>query len=298
VVRYVAHTPGGTLFFTAADVVLALENAACGLDAAASGPGPRTAAPIPPSILRLHFVDAAPATLIGGQEGTGRVNYLRGDDPRGWATNLPTYTGIVYSGLYPGVDLQYSGVGGQLKGTYTLAAGADPARLRWRYDGATGVQVDAAGNLHITWAGAPLIEQAPLAWQERDGQRVAVAARYAVAADGSIGFVLGRYDRTAPLTLDPTLTYSTYLGGADADEATGIAVDGAGNVYLTGYTYSTNFPLSSAYQGGLAGAFDAFVTKLNADGTSLIYSSYLGGSGTESGAAITVVGAGNAYLTG
>jgi hypothetical protein len=297
-VRYVAHTPGGTLFFTAAGVVLALENPACGADTAASSPGPRTAAPAPPSVLRLHFVDAAPATLIGGQEGTGRVNYLRGADPRAWATNLPTYTGIVYSGLYPGVDLQYSGVGGQLKGTYTLAAGADPARLRWRYEGATGVQVDAAGNLQIAWAGASLTEQAPLAWQDRDGQRVPVSARYAVAADGSIGFVLGSYDRAEPLTLDPTLTYSTYLGGADADEATGIAVDGAGNVYLTGYTYSTNFPLSTAYQGGLAGGFDAFVTKLSPDGTSLVYSTYLGGSGNESGAAITVDGTGNAYLTG
>ena len=249
-VRYVAHAPGGTLFFTAADVVLALENPVCGA-AAASGPGPRTAAPAPPSILRLHFVDAAPATLVGGQEGTGRVNYLRGNDPRAWADRSADLYGIVYSGLYPGVDLQYSGAGGQLKGTYTLAAGADPARLRWRYDGATGVQVDAAGNLHIAWAGAPLTEQAPVAWQERDGQRVAVAARYAVAADGSIGFALGAYDRTQPLILDPTLTYSTYLGGSDADEATGIAVDGAGNVYMTGYTYSTNFPPSERLPGQL-----------------------------------------------
>jgi hypothetical protein len=119
-----------------------------------------------------------------------------------------------------------------------------------------------------------------------------------VAADGSIGFALGSYDRTQPLTLDPTLTYSTYLGGNDTDEATGIAVDSAGNVYVTGYTYSTNFPLSSAYQGSLAGAYDVFVTKLNATGSALIYSTYLGGSGTESGAAIAVDAAGNAYITG
>jgi len=298
-VRFLAHATGGTLFFTPNEVVLALEDRACRpTGAAESGPGPRTAAPALPQTLRLQFVDTAPATLVGGHDAPGRVNYLRGTDPRGWATDLPTYTGITYSGLYPGVDLQFTGADGQLKGTYAVAAGADPATIRWRYAGARGVRVDAAGNLHIAWAGEPLIEQAPLAWQVRDGQRVAVAAHYSVAADGSIGFVLGAYDRAQPLTLDPTLTYSTYLGGSDADEATGIAVDSAGNVYLTGYTYSTNFPLSNAYQGSMGGAFDVFVTKLSADGSSLIYSTYLGGSGTESGAAIAVDGAGNATITG
>jgi hypothetical protein len=299
-VRFLAHSAGSALFFTPGEVVLALEDRGCRPPGgpAAAGPGPRTAAPAPPRTLRLQFVDPAPATLVGGHDAAGRVNYLRGADPRDWATDLPTYTGITYSGLYPGVDLQFTGAGGQLKGTYALAAGADPARIRWRYAGARGVRVDAAGDLHITWAGEPLIEQAPLAWQVIDGQRVAVAARYSVAEDGGIGFLLGAYDRTQPLTVDPTLTYSTYLGGSDADEATGIAVDSAGNVYLTGYTYSTNFPLSSAYQGNLAGAYDVFVTKLSADGSSLIYSTYLGGSGTESGAAITVDGAGNATITG
>ncbi len=299
-VRFLAHAPGGTLFFTPAEVVLALDDLTCRQDGeAAPESRPRTAAPAPPQTLRLQFVAAHAATLVGGHEGTGRVNYLHGDDPGAWTTDLPTYTGITYSGLYPGVDLQYAGAGGQLKGTYTVAAGADPTAIRWRYAGATGLTVDAAGSLHIRWAGAPLTEQAPLAWQlGADGMRVPVTARYSVAADGSIGFALGAYDRTQPLTLDPTLTYSTYLGGSDADEATGITLDSAGNVYVTGYTYSTNFPLSGAYQGSLAGAYDVFVTKLNAAGSALIYATYLGGSGTESGAAIAVDGAGNATVTG
>jgi hypothetical protein len=255
----------------------------------------------------VRFVDASPAVALRSAAALpGRVNYFLGDDPAGWRTAIPTYARVTYAGLYPGIDLEYSGDGGQLKGTYTVAPGADPARIRWRYEGARGVSLAAGGSLRIELA-APdgaavpqVIEQAPVAWQQAGGQRVPVSARYVLAADGSLGFALGRYDPARPLVLDPIqLVYSTYLGGAGADTGTAVAVDAAGRTYVTGYTSSTNFPLDSPLQptyGG--GGYDAFVTKFNPRGTALVYSTYLGGFGADAGAGIAVDAVGSAYVVG
>ena len=325
-VRFQVRGLGGTLFFTPGEVVLSLP---------ASAQVPRSHAPLdmptdaldpqvdaspghhrdvpptlstPPAVLRLRFEGANPAPeVIGADRLPGIVNYFIGNDPAKWRTNLPTYAGIVYRELYPGIDLRYGGVGGALKGTYTVAPGADPSRVRWRYDGATSVRVDeGTGDLLIqlsAGAGADgesrtLTERAPVAWQSIDGQRASVSVRYVIGSDGSIGFAVGDYDLSNPLILDPTLIYSTYLGGSGTDVGNGIEVDSAGNVYITGLTYSTDFPTESPPYGALGGSVDVFVTKLNAAGSALLYSTYLGGSGTDEGQGIAVDSAGNAYVTG
>jgi RHS repeat-associated protein len=179
-------------------------------------------------------------------------------------------------------------------------AGAIPAR---------DVQVDAAGNLlvlvNLPVAGQPratrpytLTEQAPIAWQTLVDRQVPVAARYVVAANGSVGFALGAYDQTQPLIIDPTFSYSTYLGGSGLELATDIAVDSDGNSYITGVVDSTNFPTVNPLQSTTAGDFDVFVAKLNATGTALVYSTYLGGSCGDEGKALALDAAGNVYLTG
>jgi hypothetical protein len=110
---------------------------------------------------------------------------------------------------------------------------------------------------------------------------------------------VAQYDPKQPLVIDPVLVYSTYLGGSDYDFGNGIAVDGAGNAYVTGQTYSTNFPTRNApYPQFAGGVDDAFIAKLNAGGTALVYSTYLGGGGIDSGIGIAVDGAGNTYVTG
>src|SRR5262249_7727304 len=97
---------------------------------------------------------------------------------------------------------------------------------------------------------------------------------------------------------DPVLSYSTYLGGSDEDVGHGIAVDAAGNAYVTGYTLSTNFPVVAAFQGSPKLLYNAFVTKVSASGASLVYSTYLGGSNNDLGQGIAVDASGNAYVTG
>jgi beta propeller repeat protein len=293
--RFVTHAAGGTLSFLPTEVALTLENAP-----ASASPG-QPATPDPTTV-RVQFLGAAPAAVTGGAELPGKVNYLLGNDPARWRTNLPTYSDIRYQDLYPGITLTYAGQAGRLKGTYTVAPGADPARIRWRYTGASNVAVDAQGNLQIDVPAASahsarLTEAAAVAWQETPAGRVPVSARYTLAADGAIGFALGAYDRARPMIIDPTLTYATYLGGSSADNAYSVAVDGAGAVYVAGTTSSSNFPTVNPYQGDQPLA-DAFITKIDPAGATVVYSTYLGGGGTDQGFGVAVDAAGQAYLAG
>lgn len=291
-VRFQARGLGGGLFFTPNEVVLTL---------------PARAEKFARQAVRLHFEGAnATPEIIGVEPLPGRVNYFSGNDPTHWQTDLPTYAGVVYRQLYKGIDLRFDGTSRSLKGTYTLTPGADPGAIRWRYEGAAGLQVDeASGNLRIILAAVQphaeepvLIEQTPLAWQEFEGQRLPVKVRYHLKADGSIGFVLGEYNPAHPLTIDPSLTFSTYHGGSDFEEATGIAIDGAGNIYVIGDTASTNFPTQNPLFATKTGSNDVFVTKFNPAGNTLLYSTYMGGSNTDAGNDIAVDSAGNAYITG
>jgi len=285
-VRFQVHDRSGTIFFTTSEIVLTL-------------PATEQA---PSSVVRLRYEGANPnPKVVGLGRLPGIVNYFIGNDPAQWHTNLPTYAGIVYQHLYPGIDLRYEGTSGRLKGTYIIAPGADPARIRWRHDGATSVRLDeSTGDLLIALTGATLIEHAPIAWQEINGQRVSVAVRYVLGDDGNVGFALGSYDPTQPLTIDPTMSYGTYLGGSLPEEAEGIAVDGAGNAYVVGTTHSTDFPTTAgSYQPSFPGGNKCvFIAKISATGDAWVYSTYLGGSGDDEGHGIAVDSEGNAYITG
>ena len=244
-VRFQARALGGSVFFTPGEVVLALPAAESGQTA----------------VLRLRFSGANLApTITGAARQPGTANYFTGADRARWRTDVPTYGAIVYHQLYDGVDLHYDGELGQLKGTYQVAASADPGRIHWRYDGAASTRIDADGSLRImlpaSAAGSArtLVEAAPIAWQEIGGRRVPVDVRYALAPDGSAGFALGAYDMTRPLTIDPALRFSTYLGGSGADYGYGIATDDEGNVYVAGVTASATFPTVNPLQPTTAAA--------------------------------------------
>jgi uncharacterized repeat protein (TIGR01451 family) len=319
-VQFQAHAPGGTLFFTPNEVMLSLPTAgppsATDDQASPSRAARPSSGPEHWSLLRLRFENANPAPeIIGRQPLPGIANYFIHDDPAAWRSNLPTYGGIIYRDVYPGIDLSYDGTaqaGGSsflLKGTYTVAPGADPGRIRWRYAGAAGVRVDeTSGDLFISLvpsapgvaAGPEVVEHAPVAWQTIEGRRVPVSVRYALNPDGSISFALGGYDPAYALILDPTLSFSTYLGGSKSDAALGVAVDSQGNVYLTGQTASTDFPILNAAQPDFGGGSfgDVFVAKLDPTASTLLYATYLGGVIYETGYSITVDAQGNAYVTG
>jgi hypothetical protein len=315
-VRFSARRPEGTLLFTEQGIEIGVGRRTTddGRQVNSSSPA-LPAQDVAPS-LSLQFVGANPnLRLEGADQLPGKVNYFKGADPSGWHTNVATYAGLTYREIYPGVSLSYVGSGTGLKGTYTLSPNAEPSLIRWRYVGARSVTIDQSGNLVVSFdegrttkdegnqskiqnPKSKIIESAPVAWQEIDGQRVSVSAGFNLAADGTAAFSLGAYDPAYPLTIDPVLTYSTYFGGSGSDAGYGIAVDGAGNIYVAGQTSSTDFPLEDPFQPSSGGSPDAFITKLNPSGTELIYSTYFGGSGLEWPRGIAIDSAGNVAIAG
>lgn len=254
--------------------------------------------------LSMQLVGSNPATAVFGQdELVTKTNYLIGSDPSQWHTNIANYGKVMYDEVYAGIDLVYYGTNQrQLEYDFIVAPGADPKNIALRFEGATEMHLDADGNLVLHTVGGDVVQHAPIAYQESDGVRHAVASHYVLQDDGQVGFEVGAYDASQTLTIDPILSYSTYLGGSGDDTAYGIAVDTAGNAYIVGRTDSTNFPTVNPLQPVMAGdpvaTYDAFVSKLNAAGTALVYSTYLGGTQDEQGYGIAVDAGGNAYLTG
>src|SRR5439155_3430522 len=163
----------------------------------------------------------------------------------------------------------------------------DPRDIRLAYRGAERLALGRAGDLRIDTGFGVLRDSRPVSYQLIGGRRVPVESRYLLDGRLSYGFAAGAYDARYPLVIDPGLAYSTYLGGSGFDRGQGIAVDGAGNAYVTGLTASTDFPTTvGAFDTSANGGGDAFVTKLNPLGTGLLYSTYLGGSGGDEGLGI------------
>jgi hypothetical protein len=256
----------------------------------------------PAAVLRMKVVGAARAAHLEGlDELAGKANYLVGNDPHKWLTNISTYGRVTEKNVYPGIDLLYYGNRQQqLEYDFRLAPGADLTAIRLGVYGADKVAIDA-GDLSIQMAGANLRQRAPLAYQEVNGLRQEIACRYVlrqIPGAYSVGFEVGEYDVSRPLIIDPILDYSTYLGGSLGDSGRSIALDAEGNAYVSGQTSSPNFPSPGGVSPVVHGINDAFVAKLNPEGTALVYSTVFGGSGTESARAVAVDGRGNAYLTG
>jgi len=252
------------------------------------------------TVLRTQLVGATPAAKVTGEEELpGKVNYLIGNDPSKWCTDLATYAKVRYEQVYPGIDLVYYGSQRQLEYDFVVGPGADPARIRLRVAGARKMYVKGKGQLVMKTAGGTVRWNKPEIYQEVDGQRRSIKGKYVLRRGHELGFEVAAYDTARPLIIDPTLVYSTYLGGGSDEEGYGIAVDISGNAYVTGRTISTDFPTTAgAFQTTRLGLADAFVTKLNSTGTGLLYSTYLGGSHYEEGYGIAVDTSGNAYVTG
>ncbi len=249
-------------------------------------------------VLRMKLRNANPtAEVTGVEELAGAGNCFIGNDPAKWRTNVPTYTKVKYEGIYSGIDLVYYGNQRQLEYDFIVAPGADPRRIQFDVRGAKRIRRDEHGDLVLKTGEGEIRWHKPIVYQEKNGARHEIAARYAITDTNRVVFEVAKYDVGRPLYIDP-LIYSTYLGGSGDDEGYGIAVDNAGNAYVTGQTASTDFPTTNPLQPGYGGNGDAFVTKLNANGSALMYSTYIGGSGGDVGFGIAVDSGDNAYVTG
>jgi Beta-propeller repeat len=288
-VKFISRGNGYNLFLTPTEAVLALRN-----ETPVSGADQR-------SVVRMKLIGANSAPKVLGVDTLpGKSNYFIGNDPSRWRSNVPSYSQVRYSSVYPGIDLIYYGNQQQLEYDFVLSPGADPNTIGLVFDGADRMEVDAEGDLILHIEGGELRHRKPVTYQEMNGRRREIASRYVLRGGQQVGFEVAAYDPARPLVIDPVLVYSTYLGGTGADSAQGVTVDARGNAYITGYTFSPDFPTADPLQPAPGGsmASDVFVTKLNANGSALVYSTYLGGNGTEQGLDIAIDREGNAYLTG
>ena len=276
-VGFFARGGGYALFLTPTEAVLSLhKSTASGTDADPAGSD---------AVLSMQLVapNSTPQ-FVGLDQLPGTTNYLIGNDPSQWHTDIPNYAQVAIRGVYPGVDLIYYGNQRQLEYDFTVAPGADPGSSGWPSRGRSRRRSTTRATLCSRRPAAPWWSRPAVLYQEADGVRQAVSGHYVLEGDGQVGFAVGSYDHSQPLVIDPILAYSTYLGGSDVDMGR-LHRRGRGRQRLRDrQTDSTNFPTAHSLQGPPSASFgDAFVAKLNPAGSALVYSTYLGGSGGDRG---------------
>lgn len=300
-VRFLARGAGYGMFVTDAEVVMRFESGTPQVPAS--------------TVLRLALEGSRPVRPRGRMQQPGRSHYLSLDGSQPRIADVPHYGELLQRERYPGIDVVWYGTDGdQLEYDFVLAPGADPAQIALAFAGARSVAIDADGELRIDLGERTLVQRAPVAFQyaatassasmdasrqrQAGGARVPVQSRYVIDTQGRVRFELGDYDRTRPLVIDPVFAYGTYVGGSLEDGVNDIAVNAAGEVYATGYTASTNFPLASALDSSHGGGMDAFLLKLDAAGAGLVYSTFLGNTGDQIGRAVALDSAGRPYVAG
>lgn len=285
-VKFLARGSGYGLFLTEKEAVLVLQ------------------AKKSASVVKMHLAGSDPsATSQASNELPGKSNYLIGNDPAKWHRNVPQFARVRYSHVYPGTDLIYYGKQGRLEYDFEVAPGADPNRIALTFDGPQNSRLNSAGNLVLATGSGEIQFESPRVYQNIGDKQQPIDGRFVERAGGAIGFAVGAYDRSRTLIIDPVLSYSTYLGGSGAESCSSItgapftpgcpavAVDSALNIYIAGATTSTvNFPNPTglASSNTVKGPADVFVTKINNPGTSLAYTTYLGGAGTDTPSGMAV----------
>jgi len=228
----------------------------------------------------------------------GRANYFTGRDPSLWRTDVQQFGRVLFKGMYPGIDVQFHGNPKHLEYDWIVAPGANPRSIRMSFEGVRSLQIDPSGDLVIATGIAQVRQQRPTILQ--DGHPV--TGRFVLRSRNVVGFEVDAYDKTRPLTIDPILTYSTYLGGQDGDAVYAAGVDSKGNLIIGGATLSPNFPTRNGVIGNISGNVQAFIAKMNpnaAGGASVLWSTYFGGADNFSYTlGVAADAQGNVFATG
>ncbi|MEW5977242.1 MAG: DNRLRE domain-containing protein [Acidobacteriota bacterium] len=310
-IKFIARGGGCTIFLTENEAVLGL--------ARVDSPKPLNVSPekdsargrssekIQTAIIRMSLIGGAThAGIVAGKPLPAKANYLIGNNPSHWQTNIPVFGEITYRNVYSGVDLKYYGMQEQLEFDFIVAPGTDPYAILMQFEGVNGVELDSNGDAWLETDLGKMRLLKPVMYQDIQGKRHSVNGRYHARGTAQLGFELDAYDSNHSLVIDPVLSYATYLGGGGNDDANDIVVDTIGNAYVVGRTTSVNFPRLNPFQSIAPGGvnedgeryYDAFVTKFNAAGDGLVYSTYLGGSLEDHGTGIAIDDGGHAYITG
>ena len=296
-VKFLARGKGYGLFLTADEAVLQLQHSSVSTKPSAISHQP--APPAAGAVIRMHLDGANSAASVSGADPlAGKSNYFIGNVPANWRHDVPHFGRVEYSSVYPGINLVYYGDQGQLEYDFRVAPAADPNQIALSFQGAS-TRIDH-GDLQLsTEQGdvrfhAPHIYQVQL--QQNGSTQKSVTGSFRQLADNKIGFAIGAYDHSRELVIDPILSYSTYLGGTGTESFVNVAIDSVGLIYVAGSTTSANFPVApppavAPIQANLAGTQNIFIAKINPSALpaqQLVYTTYLGGSGSEFAAGVAV----------
>jgi len=253
-----------------------------------------------PSQFRIDFDGARPSIPRGSDLQKSQTNYLLGSDPAQWRTHVPNYAKVIYSGLYPGIDAVFYGNGDQIEHDFIVSPGADYQQIRMRFSNDGRVSIGKDGALTLSFEDGSVQLQKPVIYQEVNGERREKSGAFLLLPSGEVGFNVSHYDPHYKLIIDPVLSFSTYIS-TFALAATLIATDANGDNYISGYA-GLGFPISSNVFQGCTGCTTnnvvTFISKMNAEGSSLIYSTVLGGNSFAQPTGLVVDANGNAIVSG
>jgi len=254
-------------------------------------------------LIELRFLNSNNSCELNGLEPlASRTNYFYGNNSSDWSCNLQNYNAINYKNLYDYIDLKYYVESADVKYDFTVYPGGDVSNIKMRYDGISKLSLNSEGALVIATTNTEVLDYLPKSYQMIDGEEIQVKVRFKILDNCTVGFQPEAYNKNYPLVIDPVLVYSTFIGG-NANEyqwVGGIDRDAFGNIYHTGRTFSSNFPTTAgAQQSAFGGNYDSYVFKLDPSGSTLIYSTFLGGANTDAGYSLKVEQAtGNVWVVG
>lgn len=287
-IRFAAHGSGYSLFLGSKEAVLeVLEN------------NPHDSTKQIHQFIRLTFAGASSKTKPQGLDLLpGKSNYLIGKNPEQWHQDIRQFGKVKYRSIYPGADLVYYGHEGAVEFDFHLAPGADASPITLNLEGASSLEVTEGGNILLHLVRGVIRLTKPDVYQVLNGIRHTVNSRFVLLGENSIGIRLDHYDKNSTLVIDPTLSFATLIPVNNNTQPQSIALDSQGNIFIGGTTFASDYPTKNAFQSSNGGYTDAFITKLNPTGESIVYSTYLGGSGFDGGSAVAVDQSGQAYLAG
>jgi hypothetical protein len=244
------------------------------------------------------------ATLSPERALPGYVNYLSGDKSQSH-TGIPTYAATRATGVYPGIDLVYYGTERQLEYDFVVSPQSDPGLIHLSIAGAQPV-IGPNGELQLHLAATQreneIVVRKPVLYQQIEGRRQPVEGRFTVATNGEVGFEVGSYDHSRELVIDPVISYGSYFGGSGEDEINGSALNSSNQLYAVGQTFSPTLPNSSGEFQSVGnagnGGHDAFVTKFSADGSTVLWTTFLEGSQDDFATSVATNSSDQAYVVG
>ena len=292
-VKFFARGLGYSLFLTSDEAVFGLSQKKAGIDSRTT----KNTGEMEMSVLRAKLVGANEQAVVSGEAPLeGVSNYISGPDQNKWHTGVKQYGRVRYSGVYSGIDLVYYGNQRELEYDFIVAPGANPKNIRIAYNGAEKLSVAPNGELLIKTSAGVLKQRKPVIYQIVDDKRKKIDGGFVLNEKQQVAFEVAAYDPSLPLTIDPQLGYSTFLGGTHYDIGKAIVVDRNGNAYVTGETYSSDFPIVKGIPKPAGAVGAVFVAKINAIGNAFAYTTYI--SGTYSVGTIAVDNNGSAYIGG